>query len=410
MAELRSAEVIRSAEIKRPLGLTVISILLLVSALALLVQMLMHHAGALAVTARSVAILTFLFIAIGLWKIYNGARVLLFFLLLSDVIGCLMALFLYALRQSQYHLAAFLVVEVCIAAALLWYLQSPSIKRAFGGLNPWPPTVKILVLTVFTTLLAFPFYWMVIATFKQNTDLYAMDNNPFIFNLPPTLENLRLLFFETDFVRWLGNTALVGVLVVIITLLLSLPAAYSLARLTGRWGERLGIAIFLTYLVPPTLLFIPLSRVVAVLGLQDTIWSLVLVYPSVTVPFSIWLLMGFFKSIPKELEDAAMVDGLTRFGAFIRMVVPISLSGILTVVIFTFTLVTQEFVYALTFISPESNQMVGVGIPIFLVRGDVYFWGSLMAACLTASLPIAFVYNLFLDRFIAGFTVGAVKG
>ena len=401
---------IRAADVKRPLGLTVISVLLLVSALAILVQMMAHHSGALAVTGKLVAVVTFLFIAAGLWKLHNGARVLLFFLLVSEVIGCLMALFLYALRQSQYRLTAYLVVEICIAAALLWYLQSPDVKRAFGGLNPWPPTVKILVLTVFTVLLAFPFYWMVIATFKRNIDLYAMENNPFIFNLPPTLENLRLLFFETDFVRWLGNTALVGVLVVIITLLLSLPAAYSLARLTGRWGERLGIAIFLTYLVPPTLLFIPLSRVVAVLGLQDTIWSLVLVYPSVTVPFSIWLLMGFFKSIPKELEDAAMVDGLTRFGAFVRMVVPISLSGILTVVIFTFTLVTQEFVYALTFISPESNQMVGVGIPIFLVRGDVYFWGSLMAACLTASLPIAFVYNLFLDRFIAGFTVGAVKG
>jgi multiple sugar transport system permease protein len=401
---------IQTAETKRPLGLTVISVLLLVSALALLVQLLLHHSGGLAITGKIVAVLTFLFIAGGLWKLYNGARVLLFFLLVSDVIGCVMALFLYALRQSQYRLSGILIVEIGIAAGLLWYLQSPGIKRVFGGLNPWPPTVKALVLTVFTTLLAFPFYWMVIATFKRNIDLYAMDNNPFIFNLPPTLENLRLLFFETDFVRWLGNTALVGVIVVIITLLLSLPAAYSLARLTGRWGERLGIAIFLTYLVPPTLLFIPLSRVVAVLGLQDTIWSLVLVYPSVTVPFSIWLLMGFFKSIPKELEDAAMVDGLTRFGAFVKMVVPISLSGILTVVIFTFTLVTQEFVYALTFISPESNQMVGVGIPIFLVRGDVYFWGSLMAACLTASLPVALVYNLFLDRFIAGFTVGAVKG
>jgi multiple sugar transport system permease protein len=401
---------VQTAEVKRPLGLTVISVLLLVSSLALLVQMLMHHSGGLAIAGKIVAVLTFLFIAAGLWKLYNGARVLLFFLLLSDVIGCVMALFLYALRQSQYRLSGILIVEICIAAGLLWYLQSPGVKRVFGGLNPWPPTVKALVLTVFTTLLAFPFYWMVIATFKRNIDLYAMDNNPFIFNLPPTLENLRLLFFETDFVRWLGNTALVGVIVVIITLLLALPAAYSLARLTGRWGERLGIAIFLTYLVPPTLLFIPLSRVVAVLGLQDTIWSLVLVYPSVTVPFSIWLLMGFFKSIPKELEDAAMVDGLTRFGAFVKMVVPISLSGILTVVIFTFTLVTQEFVYALTFISPESNQMVGVGIPIFLVRGDVYFWGSLMAACLTASLPVALVYNLFLDRFIAGFTVGAVKG
>jgi multiple sugar transport system permease protein len=273
-----------------------------------------------------------------------------------------------------------------------------------------PRIVHVVVLALFVVLLAFPFYWMVVATFKENLDLYNVQNNPFIFNMRPTLANLRLLFGETGFVRWLWNTTLVGVIVVAITLLLSVPAAYALARLTGRWGERLGIGIFLTYLVPPTLLFIPLSRVVAVLGLQDTIWSLVLVYPSVTIPFSIWLLMGFFKSIPKELEDAAMVDGLTRFGAFVKMVVPISLSGILTVVIFTFTLVTQEFVYALTFISPESNQMVGVGIPIFLVRGDVYYWGSLMAACLIASLPIAFIYNLFLDRFIAGFTVGAVKG
>jgi multiple sugar transport system permease protein len=399
-----------TAEVKRPTGITAISVLLLVSAVAILTRTLAMHVGGLSGFGRLVLVLTFILLAIGLWKVQNSARIFLFFLLMSDVIGSLMSLFLYALRQSQYRLAVFLLVQLCLVALVLWYLQSAAVKRAFGGLSPWPPTVKMLVLTVFTGLLAFPFYWMVIATFKQNVDLYAMENNPFIFNLPPTLDHLRLLFGQTGFMRWLGNTALVGAIVVTITLLLSLPAAYALARLTGRWGERLGIAIFLTYLVPPTLLFIPLSRVVAILGLQDTIWSLVLVYPSVTVPFSIWLLMGFFKSIPKELEDAAMVDGLTRFGAFIKLVVPISLSGILTVVIFTFTLVTQEFVYALTFISPESQQMVGVGIPIFLVRGDVYFWGSLMAACLVASLPIAFVYNLFLDRFIAGFTVGAVKG
>lgn len=265
------------------------------------------------------------------------------------------------------------------------------------------------VIVFFTVFLAFPFYWMLITIFKQNADLYATENNPFLFNAAPTLDNLHTLFYDTGFVRWLGNTALVGVLVVIITLVLSLPAAYSLARLTGRWGGRLGIVIFLTYLVPPTLLFIPLSRVIAILGLQDSIWSLVVVYPSFTIPFSIWLLMGFFKSIPRELEDAAMVDGLTRFGAFIKLVVPMSTSGILTVVIFTFTLVTQEFVYALTFISPESHQMLGVGVPTFLILGDVYFWGSLMGGCLIASVPIALVYNLFLDRFIAGFTVGAVK-
>jgi multiple sugar transport system permease protein len=399
-----------TASAKRPVGITAISTLLLVAALALLVRTLVHHVGGLTGVFRLLAVLAIALIALGLWKLHNGARTLLFFLLTADVIGCVTALFLYALRTSHYSLAVALVVQMCISGAIVWYLQSEGVKRAFAGLNPWPTTVKALVLTIFTVLLAFPFYWMVIATFKQNIDLYGMENNPFIFNLPPTLDNLRLLFTQTRFLRWLENTALVGGIVVVITLLLAVPAAYALARLTGRWGERLGIGIFLTYLVPPTLLFIPLSRVVASLGLQDTIWSLVLVYPSITVPFSIWLLMGFFKSIPRELEDAAMVDGLTRFGAFIRMVVPISLSGILTVVIFTFTLVTQEYVYALTFISPESQQMVGVGIPIFLVRGDVYFWGSLMAACLIASLPIAFVYNLFLDRFIAGFTVGAVKG
>jgi multiple sugar transport system permease protein len=269
--------------------------------------------------------------------------------------------------------------------------------------------VRATVLTVFTILLAFPFYWMVITSFKQNVDLYTMENNPFLFNAKPTLDHLKFLFDETQFVRWLGNTAFVGVVVVAITLFLAVPAAYALARLAGRWGERLGIAIFLTYLVPPTLLFIPLSRVIAFLGLQDSLWALILVYPTFTVPFSIWLLMGFFKSIPRELEDAAMVDGLTRFGAFLKLMIPISTSGILTVVIFTFTLVTQEFVYALTFLSSESNQMIGTGIPIFLVRGDVYYWGALMAACLIASLPVAFLYNLFLDRFIAGFTVGAVK-
>jgi multiple sugar transport system permease protein len=265
------------------------------------------------------------------------------------------------------------------------------------------------VVAAFSALLAFPFYWMLITAFKRTSDLYNLKNNPFIFNEPPTLEHLKLLFTETLFLRWCWNTTFAGALVVIITLALAVPAAYALARLTGSWGEKLGIGIFLTYLVPPTLLFIPLSRVVALLGLQDTIWAIVVVYPSFTIPFSTWLLMGFFKAIPSELEDAAMVDGLTRFGAFVKLVIPISVSGILTVVIFTFTLVTQEFVYALTFISSASHQTVGVGVPIYLVRGDVFYWGSLMAACLIASLPIGFVYNLFLDRFIAGFTVGSVK-
>jgi multiple sugar transport system permease protein len=250
---------------------------------------------------------------------------------------------------------------------------------------------------------------MLVTSFKRTGDLYDLANNPLLFNQPPTLDHWKLLFTETLYGRWLGNTALIGVLVVAITLLLAVPAAYSLARLTGKWGERAGIGMFLMYLVPPTLLFIPLSRVVVTLGVQDSIWALVIVYPTFTVPFSTWLLMGFFKSIPRDLEDAALVDGLTRFQTFAKLVVPISYSGILTIAIFSFTLVLQEFVYALTFVSSASQQTVSVGVPIYLVRGDVYYWGSLMAACLLASVPVAIVYNLFLDRFIAGFTAGAIK-
>jgi multiple sugar transport system permease protein len=265
------------------------------------------------------------------------------------------------------------------------------------------------IVLAFSSFTAFPFYWMIITTFKRNSDLINQDNNPFILNEPPTLEHLRVLFHETLYGIWLWNTAFVGVLVVGITLILAVPAGYALARLSGRWGEHLGIGIFLTYLVPPTLLFIPLFRVVVGLGLQDSLWSLVVVYPSFTVPFSTWLLMGFFKAIPRDLEDAAMIDGYSRLGAFAKIVMPISIAGILTVVIFSFTLVTQEFVYALTFISPASKYTVSVGVPTFLVHGDVYFWGSLMAGCFIASVPVAVVYNFFVDRFVAGFTVGAVK-
>ena len=265
------------------------------------------------------------------------------------------------------------------------------------------------IVAAFATFAAFPFYWMLLTTFKETRDLLNPNNNPFLFNDPPTLEHLKLLFEETLYVQWLWNTAWVGVLVVAITLLLAIPAGYALARLTGRAGEQLGIGIFLTYLVPPTLLFIPLSRVIADLGLQDSLWSLVLVYPSFTVPFCTWLMMGFFKAIPRDLEEAAMIDGLSRFGAFVKVVMPMSVAGVLTLVIFSFTLVMQEFVYALTFITAASKFTVSVGVPTFLVRGDVYFWGSLMAGCFIASVPIAIVYNLFLDRFITGFTVGAVK-
>jgi multiple sugar transport system permease protein len=265
-------------------------------------------------------------------------------------------------------------------------------------------------LAIFAIFASLPFLWMLITTFKQDADLYNRTNNPFIFNMAPTLVHLKELFHGTLFLNWLFNTAWVGVLVVLITLFLAIPAAYSLVRLTGRWGERIGIGIFLTYLVAPTILFIPMSRVIANLGLQDSLWSLVLVFPTFTVPFAIWLLMGFFKTIPRDLEEAAMIDGYSRFGAFIRMVIPISTSGILTVVIFSFTLVVQEYIYTLTFVTTASRYTVSVGVPTFLVHGDVYNWGALMAGCLIASLPVVIVYNFFVERFISGLTLGAVKG
>jgi len=265
------------------------------------------------------------------------------------------------------------------------------------------------ILAVFVGFAAFPFFWMLITTFKQTGDLLNTENNPFLFNDPPTVEHLRYLFTETLYAQWLVNTAVVGVAVVLITLLFAVPAGYALARLPGRWAQHLAIGIFLTYLVPPTILFIPLSRVVGGLGLQGSLWALVLVYPSFAIPFCTWLLMGFFKAIPRDLEEAAMVDGLSRFGAFLRVVIPVSTAGILTAVIFTFTLVMQEFIYAITFITASAQYTVSVGVPTFLVRGDVYFWGSLMAACLIASVPIAIIYNFFIYRFISGFTVGAIK-
>lgn len=283
-------------------------------------------------------------------------------------------------------------------------MAAPGVARQWGIRAAHLGTVA-----VFAGFSAFPFYWMLITSFKTTRDLLNRQNNPFVYNEPPTLEHVRVLFFDTLFGRWVFNTLLVGVLVVAITLVLALPAGYGLARLARRWGERVGIGIFLTYLVPPTLLFIPLSRVIGDLGLQDSLFSLVLVYPSFTIPFCTWLLMGFFKAIPPDLEEAAMIDGCSRFGAFVKVVIPISVAGILTVVIFAFTLVTQEFVYAMTFITAARNYTVSVGVPTFLVHGDVYFWGSLMAGCLIASLPVAVVYNFFVDRFIAGFTVGAIK-
>ncbi len=271
--------------------------------------------------------------------------------------------------------------------------------------------IGLYVLAVAAALIcAGPFIWAAITTFKQDSDLYRRANNPFTFNRTPTTEHVELLFAETGFVTFAWNTLWVGTLVVLITLVLSLPAAYALTRLDRRWAGPMGIAIFFVYLVPPTLLFLSLSRIVVGLGLQDSTWSLVLIYPTITVPVSVWLLIGFLKTIPKDIEEQAMVDGYSRVGALWRVVVPLLAPGIVAVIVFAFTLTASEFIYALAFISPSEAKVISTGVPTELVRGDVYFWQSLQAATILVAVPIALLFNAFLNRFITGFTQGAVKG
>jgi multiple sugar transport system permease protein len=264
------------------------------------------------------------------------------------------------------------------------------------------------IVVPFAFVLAIPFVWMAFTAFKSQVGVFDLSRSPFSLH-HDTLAGFGFLFHHTPYVRWLGNTAIVGGAVVAITLVLALPAGYALARLSGRVGQTLGVGIFLTYLVPPTLLFLPLSRVISQIGLQDKLWSLIVVYPSFTIPFSIWLLMGFFKTIPQELEDAALMDGCSRIQALTRVVFPISLPGILTVVIFTFSLVVNEFIYAITFIASSHQRTLSAGVPTDLVRGDLFNWPSIMAAILIPSIPLALVYNAFLNRFIAGFTGGAFR-
>jgi len=255
-----------------------------------------------------------------------------------------------------------------------------------------------IALSLFILFAVFPVYWMVVTTFKQVNDLYNLSNNPLFFHLAPSLDQVRYLFEKTNFVVWVENTAEVGLAVVAITLFICVPAAYALARTRFPGSGSLSIGIFLTYLVPPTLLFLPLSQLVVGLGLVNNKWSLALVYPTFTIPFCTWLLIGFFKNVPREITEAARVDGCSRLGAMFRIVLPISVPGILTIV-----------VYALTFVSSSDQKMITLGVVTDLIRGDVFFWGSLMAGALIVSIPVAIVYNIFMDTFVRGITGGALK-
>lgn len=259
-------------------------------------------------------------------------------------------------------------------------------------------------LAPFVIVAVFPVFWMAITAFKEDADLHRMDVVPFWFHMPPTLRHFHYLFTHTFFLVWFVNTMLLSICLVTITLVTAVPAAYALARLRLPGSGNLGIATFMTYLVPPIIIFLPLARVVGTLGLFDSWWALVLVYPTFTIPFCTWLLTGFFKTLPREIEEAAWLDGCGLVGGVVRVVLPLTRPGIAITSIFSFTLAMQESLYAVVYVAPRDQTTLTVGVATSLIRGDIFYWGSLMAAGLLVGLPVAILYNMFLDHFIRGLT------
>ena len=264
-------------------------------------------------------------------------------------------------------------------------------------------------LLLYAVFLLFPFAWMLIVSIKPDQLLLDTRINPFAI-ISPSLENYRYLLQETEFPRWIWNTLVVTVGATALSLFCSILIGYALGRFRFRGGNTMGIAIFLLYLVPPTLLFIPLSRIVSDFKLYNSYWALILVYPTFLIPFASWLLMGYFRTISRELEDAALVDGATRLQAMTRIVLPLAIPGVLSAGIFCFTLGWNEFLYALVFMGSGDMKTVPVGVVSDLIRADLYFWGSLMAAGILGSVPVAVAYAFLVDHYVSGLTAGATKG
>ncbi|TMH99800.1 MAG: carbohydrate ABC transporter permease [Betaproteobacteria bacterium] len=260
---------------------------------------------------------------------------------------------------------------------------------------------------VFLVVLLFPFYWMAMTAFKPNEELVSRATNPF-WIVSPTLAHFEKLLFRTDYPQWMWNTIVVSVVSTFASLAASVLAAYAIERLRFRGAKQTGLAIFLAYLVPPSILFIPLAAIVVQLGLFDTRWALILTYPTFLIPFCTWLLMGYFRSIPFELEECALIDGATRWQILVKIILPLAVPGLISAGIFAFTLSWNEFIYALTFVSSSETKTVPVGVVTELVEGDVYHWGSLMAGALLGSLPVAVLYSFFVEYYVSGMT-GAVK-
>jgi multiple sugar transport system permease protein len=267
--------------------------------------------------------------------------------------------------------------------------------------------IVYIPLLIFLFVLLFPFYWMGITAFKPNAELLSRTGNPF-WVIAPTLDHFKHLLFKTAYPDWVWNTVLISVVSTFFSLFASVLAAYAIERLRFSGSRQVGLCIFLAYLVPPSILFIPLAYIVFQLGLFDTRWALMLTYPTFLIPFCTWLLMGYFRSIPYELEECALIDGASRLQILTKIVLPLAVPGLISAGIFAFTLSWNEFIYALTFISSSENKTVPVGVITELVEGDVYHWGALMAGALLGSLPVAVVYSFFVEYYVAGMT-GAVK-
>jgi multiple sugar transport system permease protein len=266
-----------------------------------------------------------------------------------------------------------------------------------------------LPLLAYLAFLLFPFYWMAIVSFKPTNDLFELQYNPFWIQ-HFTIENYTYLFQNTDFPSWVRNTLIVSVVSTLVSLVCSVLIGYALARLRFPGSNFLGVGIFLAYLVPPTLLFLPLAQVIARLHLHNTYWALILTYPTQLIPFASWLLMGYFRTIPKEIEESALADGCSRIQTLVKIILPLALPGLLSAGIFCFTLSWNEFLYALIFMSSGSMKTIPVGTVSDLIKADTLFWGSLMASAVLGSVPIAILYSFFVKHYVSGLTAGAVKG
>lgn len=265
-----------------------------------------------------------------------------------------------------------------------------------------------LPLSIFVIVLLFPFYWMAITAIKPNSELLDYKNNNPFWVKSPTLENINKLLFHTDYPQWLWTTMMVAVVATALSLFASVLAAYAIQRLKFKGSQYVGLAIYLAYLVPPSILFIPLATLIFQFGLFDSPLALILTYPTFLIPFCTWLLIGYFKSIPYELEECAMIDGATRLQTLRQITLPLAMPGLISAGIFAFTLSWNEFIYALAFIQSAEKKTVPVAVLTQLVEGDVYHWGSLMAGALLGSIPVAILYSFFVDYYVASLT-GAVK-